>query len=216
MPSRKQAIDLIRKKEMPHHIFRHSMAVRKVAVAVACLLKAKGHAIDVRLVDRAAMLHDICKIDSIRNGGDHALMGEHLLRECGYPMVADVVGQHVRLKSFQLNEAMVVNYADKRVKHDRIVSLSERFIDLMNRYGTDDARQERILKHYLDVVEIEHSIMSSCDIDDRWLENLDLIPGDYPLYCCECLLRENSTVENHDEDIDLEGVYQDEPVLVDK
>lgn len=192
------------------------MAVRKVAVVIACLLKTKSHAIDVRLVDRAAMLHDICKIDSIRNGGDHALMGERLLNEFGYPVVADVIGQHVRLKSLQLNEAMIVNYADKRVKHDRVVSLSERFIDLMNRYGTDDARQERILQHYRDIVKVEDIILSSCNIDDLWLDNLNLIPGDYPFYCGERLLRENSTVENHNKDIDLERVYQDEPVLIDE
>jgi len=29
----------------------------------------------------------------------------------------------------------VVNYADKRVQHDRIVSLKQRFSDLKDRYG---------------------------------------------------------------------------------
>jgi len=192
------------------------MVVRKVAVVIAGALRMQGHDVDIRLVDRAAILHDICKIDSIRKGGDHALMGERLLIECGYPVVADVIGQHVRLKSLQLNEAMIVNYADKRVKHDKVVSLSERFVDLMNRYGTDDARQERILNHYHDIVTVEGIIMSSCNIDDRWLDNLNLIPGYYPFNSGECLLRNHCPVESQDKDIDLERIYENKPVLVDK
>jgi len=192
------------------------MVVRMVAVVIAHSLLKQGHTIDVRLVDRSAMLHDICKIDAIRNGGDHALMGEMFLMECGYTDVADIVGQHVRLKSLDLNEAMVVNYADKRVKHDKVVSLPERFVDLMNRYGTDEVRQNRILGHYLDVVKIEKIVMSSCSIDESMLDNLNLIPGDYPFYGGEGLLRDHRPVESQDKDIDFERINQDQPVLVDK
>jgi uncharacterized protein len=171
---------------------------------------------EMPLVDRAAILHDICKIDAIKAGGDHALMGRQLLEENGYPGVADVIGQHVRLESMQVNEALVVNYADKRVMHDMIVSLSKRFVDLMERYGTDESRQERILRHYHDTLRIEDLIVSSSDIDPAWLDNLNLIPRDYPLYCGDRLLREHRPVEQQGENIDLERIEQDQPVLVDE
>ena len=168
------------------------------------------------LVDRSAILHDICKIDSIRSGGDHALMGEQLLTENGYSEVAGVVGQHVRLRSMQVNEAMVVNYADKRVMHDTIVSLPKRFVDLMDRYGTDENRQHRILSHYNDTLRMQDIIVASSDIDPAWLGNLNLIPRDYPLYCGDRFLREHSPVEQQDENIDFERVEQDQTVLVDE
>ena len=216
VPTRAWSFELMRNRGMPYHIFCHSMTVRQVAVIIACTLKQQGHDLDMTLVDRGAILHDICKIDSIRNGGDHALMGQQLLEEKGYPLVADVVGQHVRLKSMRLNEALVVNYADKRVKHDTIVSLSKRFVDLMERYGTDERRQERILGHYHNVLRIEDLIVSSTGIDPAWLDNLNLIPRDYPLYCGDRLLREHGPVEQHGENIDLERIKQDQSVLVDE
>lgn len=216
IPSRTWVFELMRHKKMPYHIFRHSMSVRRLAVLIALIAHKQGYAINMPLVDRAAILHDICKIVSIRNGGDHALMGEQLLIEYGYPSVADVVGQHVRLKSMQLNEAMIVNYADKRVMHETIVSLSKRFVDLMERYGTDEKRQERILRHYHNTLQVQDVIVSSLDIDPAWLENLNLIPGDYPFYCGDRLLREDRPVEQQDQNIDLERVDKNQSVLVDE
>ena len=192
------------------------MCVRRLAVVIASQAQARGYAMNVPLVDRAAILHDICKIDSIRNGGNHALMGERLLVECGYPSVADIVGQHVMLRSMQLGEAMIVNYADKRVMHDTIVSLSKRFVDLMDRYGADDNSQERILQHYQNALQMQEIIVSSLGIDLAWLENLNLIPGDYPFYCGDRLLREDRPVEQQYQNIDLERIDENQSVLVDE
>jgi uncharacterized protein len=216
VPTRAWSFDLMRRKAMPLHIFHHSMIVRQVAVIIAYTLRQQGYEMNMPLVDRAAILHDICKIDSIRQGGDHALMGKDLLAENGYPELGDIVGQHVRLKSMELNEALIVNYADKRVMHDTIVSLSKRFVDLMERYGTDESRQERILGHYHDTLRVEDIIVSSSDIDPAWLDNLNLIPRDYPLYCGDRFLREHCPVEQQDEHIDLERIEQNQSVLVDE
>ena len=92
------------------------------------------------------------------------------------------MAQHVRLNSYDLDEAMVVNYADKRVMHDRVVSLTRRFLDLMERYGTDDQRRERILMHHQTCLHIEEIIAKNCDGDLEGLETLNLIPCDQPFY----------------------------------
>ena len=139
IPDRQWVSRLMSERGMPGHIVRHCRAVRMVAVAIACALREKGFGIDVRLVDRASLLHDICKADCL-GGGDHALMGRQLLDRLGFPRIGDVVGQHVRLRSMEVCEAMVVNYADKRVMHDRVVSLERRFVDLMDRYRRDEQR----------------------------------------------------------------------------
>ncbi len=155
--------------------------VRRVALVLGASLVRRGHALNLSLVEMAALLHDISKMECVGTGRDHALMGQEFLSTHGYPLVADVVGQHVRLRSMALNEAMVVNYADKRVMHERVVSLDRRFVDLMTRYGIDEARRERILLHHRDCTRIEEIISEHCDVDLDGLDSLNLIPVDEAL-----------------------------------
>lgn len=179
IPSRPWAQQFMAARSMPAHIVRHSEAVRLVSILMARSLIEAGLDIDLRLVDRAALLHDICKADTILHGGDHALMGRKLLEEQGYPRVAAVIGQHVRLESLEVNEAMVVNYSDKRVMHDRVVSLQKRFVDLMDRYGTDDQRMHRIMTHYAEAREVERILVSSSGMDPALMELLNLVAQDH-------------------------------------
>jgi hypothetical protein len=76
--------------------------------------------------------------------------------------VGEVVAQHIWLfhdvNPLLVSEEEVVNYADKRVMHDRIVSLEERFNDLRDRYGRDQkgmdylGRMERVIKEIEDKI----------------------------------------------------------------
>jgi uncharacterized protein len=175
IPSRKWAYDLIRLKKMPEHIFKHSRAVSAVAVAIASRLDSR---INISLVDRSALLHDICKMDSINTGQDHARMGGRLLDILDCPELASVVRQHVSLESDELNEAMIVNYADKRVLHEKVVSLSRRFMDLMDRYGKDERKRERISDLFARSLENEKVIIKATGIDAEKLNDLNLSAGD--------------------------------------
>ena len=62
------------------------------------------------------------------------------------PRIGEIVLYHVNMPPAifsreDLSSEEIVHYADKRVLHDTIVSLSERFEDLILRYGkTPDAR----------------------------------------------------------------------------
>jgi uncharacterized protein len=182
IPSRAEAFRIIETVRMPKHILRHSIMVRRAAVVIGAWLRASGFSIDLALVERASLLHDICKMDCIGTPKDHALMGEEFLCREGYSLVGEVVGRHVRLNSFDVNEAMVVNYADKRVMHDRIVSVTRRFLDLMERYGTDDARRERILLNHQICLNVENILSKGCNEDLESLVNLNLIPFNQALY----------------------------------
>ncbi|HPI93740.1 MAG TPA: HDIG domain-containing protein [Deltaproteobacteria bacterium] len=181
IPTLDESLRLIELHRMPGHIFAHSIMVRRVALAIGSSLLASNRDIDLRLVGSSALLHDICKMECIGNGGDHALKGMELLCRYGYPRVGDVVGQHVRLRTLALDEAMVVNYADKRVMHTRVVSLDRRFVDLMARYGTDEGRRERILGHHRVCLQMEDMIVNACNADLEGLEGLNLIPVDQTL-----------------------------------
>ena len=182
IPSTDETRRIIELYQMPEHILMHSIMVSRVADAIGSSLAASGHGIDLELVAASALLHDICKMECIGTGKDHALMGMELLSRHGFPLVGDVVGQHVRLRAFTLDEAMVVNYADKRVMHTRVVSLDTRFMDLMERYGTDGSRRERIRMHLRDCMKVENLIARSCGVDLQGLEKLNLIPLDQAFY----------------------------------
>ena len=56
--------------------------------------------------------------------------------KAGYPELAYLVKNHVVLPPGQpLDETMLVNYADKRVTHDKLVDLEDRFAYIAKRYG---------------------------------------------------------------------------------
>jgi hypothetical protein len=79
------------------------------------------------------------------------------------------VKQHVILLDFDpkghLEEREIINYADKRVMHDRIVSLTERVEDLIQRYGTTEEIKNRILQNESKVIAIERKIAGCMAID---------------------------------------------------
>ena len=58
-----------------------------------------------------------------------------IIKEEGYPEVANVAAAHGFMSEPKTWEEKILNYADKRVKHSEIVSLRERFDDLHERYG---------------------------------------------------------------------------------
>ena len=80
--------------------------------------------------------------------GGQAHLGAEILAELGYPELALVVREHVYLENVPdprpLRESEVVNYADKRVLHDRVVSLADRIADLKVRYGRTPEALARI------------------------------------------------------------------------
>ena len=64
----------------------------------------------------------------------------------------------------ELNEKVIVYYADKRVNHDQIVSLDERLAYIIRQYGNGDARiQKLIRKNFNRCVVIEDKIFSHLD-----------------------------------------------------
>jgi putative nucleotidyltransferase with HDIG domain len=158
VPDRNECRMLMEQHGMLDNIVAHSLEVSKVALFLSEGLNQKGQRIDLRLVEAGALLHDIAKTGCLRTKEDHTQAGYRLLKQMGYERVGRIVGQHVWLDGegdpFSVSEEEVVNYADKRVRHDQIVSLEERFVDLRQRYGKDDrsiAYLERMEKAILGV-----------------------------------------------------------------
>ena len=133
---------------MLENIVAHSIQVCRVGECLVDHIKLQGGQPNGKLVQAAALLHDITKTRSFETEEIHALTGGQVLADFGYAQVGDLVRQHVRLDNYSerqnLSEAVIVNYADKRVLHDRIVSLDDRMRYIQERYGTQPGHKRRI------------------------------------------------------------------------
>jgi uncharacterized protein len=161
---------------MLENIIDHSIEVANVALYLSTELNKRGQRIDILLVEAASLLHDLTKTDSFKTREDHARTGSRLLKEMGYEDVGEVVAQHIWLSHdvdpFWVSEEEVVNYADKRVMHDRIVSLEERFKDLRDRYGRDQKSMDYLGRMEMAIKEIENKIFLILQINPNDLQNL--------------------------------------------
>jgi len=140
IPTRSECLAALSDYNVPEHIIGHSVVVERVALFLANHLVAAGNGMDPALVSAGALLHDIDKMRGLNEGRPHGELGAETIDRLGYAEVSPIVGQHVRLADYgdngTVSEAKLVNYADKRVNHEEIVTLDERFTYLLERYGS--------------------------------------------------------------------------------
>ncbi len=176
IPTREECLRLMKQYGMLEHIVHHSLEVARVALFLSSELNKKGQRIDLGLVDAASLLHDLAKTECLTTREDHAEAGCRLLKGMGYERVGEVVAQHITLEKegdpSAVSEEEVVNYADKRVMHDRIVPLEERFGDLIERYGKHPKGREILERLKKEIRSIEEKIFFILQIDPNALEHL--------------------------------------------
>ena len=129
IPSWTECLELMDLHAMLPNIREHSFAVMQVACCLGDALTAAGFNLSLPLIETGALLHDLGKTACLGTLNNHAEYGADILDDLGYPHVAQVVREHVHLYSDiidarPLREAELVNYADKRVLHDEVVTLA--------------------------------------------------------------------------------------------
>jgi len=148
IPSIEECYRIMHRMKMPDHIAAHSIQVCRVATHISELLFSEGISLNHDLIRAAALLHDITKIRSCTTGENHALTGAELISDLGYPETGAIISQHVHLNKYFNSpvpeEAELVNYADKRVIHDSIGTLEQRYHYIIERYGVEPQRVELI------------------------------------------------------------------------
>ncbi len=176
IPTREECLRLMGDLGMLENIIAHSIEVAKVALFLSAELNKRGQKISLALVEAASLLHDLTKTECLKTKEDHAKTGSQLLREMGYERVGEVVAQHIWLGKeadpLSISEEEIVNYADKRVMHDRIVSLEERFNDLKDRYGRDQKAIDYLRRMEREIFGIENKIFFILQIDPNDLLHL--------------------------------------------
>ena len=173
IPDEQECIRLWDKYGMMPHIREHCRAVAGIAEEIARRAAERGvipagRALDLPLVRAAALLHDLAKSYTIRHGGSHAQLGAAWVREeTGNPALAQAVLFHVSWpwSGTELDDVrdplrlpVIVAYADKRVRHAEVVSIQERFDDLLVRYGINDEKKELIAVNYAHAQAVEQAI----------------------------------------------------------
>ncbi len=139
LPPRDWVEDLWDRHGMLENIREHSRVVCRVSLMIGDWLQDVGILLDRHALEVGALLHDIAKTPCLGTSRRHDLEGEKLLLALGYPELAYLVGVHVRLPDpHPVDESFVVYYADKRVKHDEVVDLAQRFSYIEERYGKGD------------------------------------------------------------------------------
>ncbi len=161
-----KCLELLEKHGVPENVIRHSLRVRDVAVFLAEKLNGKGEEINIEQIESGALLHDIAKIRTLETGEDHGLEASRVLREEGFEEVAEIAEKHMLFAVLKENlvaswEEKIVWYADKRVDHDKIVSLEKRFQKLVERYaGNDKEKAIKIKSCLVPAKKIEKEIFS--------------------------------------------------------
>jgi len=161
-PSREECYKLMYAAGMLPNIVAHSLQVCRIATFFVDQLAERGIKRDRELVQAAAILHDITKTRSLKTGENHAKTGAEFINTLGYPDVAYIVGHHVLLDENTISEkpaeVEIVNYADKRVLHDKVVSLQERMEDIIVRYAKQPIEKEFIARNWRRVKDLEERL----------------------------------------------------------
>ena len=176
--TRAQCLDLLHEFQMPPHVRRHSCLVAEVALFLGEHLNQNSSTLDLQLVEAAALLHDVGKMRSLQTGEDHARLGARMLEGMVHPAIAKIVGEHIFLDSSQvdgpLTESLLVNYSDKRVKHDQVVSVEDRYHDLIDRYAKSPSHRQFLLDKLNLYLELEKGIFSHLTITPAGTEIMGL------------------------------------------
>ena len=180
IPEESTCRGLMDRYSMLPNIVEHSYRVCQVASFLGKVLSGPEKGLDPGLIVASSLLHDITKTRSLKTKEMHADTGGRLLEDLGYPQVAEVVRAHVRFSDGDtldpLREVHIVNYADKRVRHDTVVSLEERFIDFVERYGVTPERRVRIEQMREATLELEENIFRRIDSTPDDLQAFNALP----------------------------------------
>lgn len=167
IPTDEESYGLLRKYETPEHIVRHSQRVWDVGRLLGAALAHQQYPVNLGLLKASCLLHDIGKYPCILDGTRyHDVRGEQILLEEGFPEVARIIVQHVMLRSgpeAPVREEHLLYYSDKRVVHDEVVSLEDRFVYLLDTYAKNPESERGIMRMKAETLRIEQSIFLFLD-----------------------------------------------------
>lgn len=167
LPSREQAIELLRKNNCPSEVISHCVAVAQLALEIASKLEKKGLRIDIELVEAGALLHDLGR--SKTHTVDHAIVGGKMAETESLPeplvrIIKRHLGGGITTKEAErfgwpkdvyvpVNlEEKIVSYADKHIDKSKRVSIDVEINRL--RVEHKDEAAERVRKLHEEITSL--------------------------------------------------------------
>jgi hypothetical protein len=200
LPTREQSEHYFVQYHVPDNFKTHCQVVNTVALFIARKLIRTGENINLELVDRLSLLHDLFKPTVIPMETDPAFkcyptpeqiafwktMQKKYLHKHEtevfyeefkqpFPEFAALMvhfGDHDILTSEKSREEQIVHYADWRVHVDTIVSLKKRIDDLFQRYN------KKIMSHPLGKLQWDKRVANEFAVEKSLFKNLDIVPSD--------------------------------------
>lgn len=140
LPSREQALHILRETHCGKNVIRHAEAVASLAVEMAEICRERSFKVDIELVEAGALLHDIGR--SKTHSVHHAIVGAEIAESLHLPeSVIAIIKRHVGggitaqearklgwpkdVYTPQTLEEKLVSYADKLVEGSRRVRLEK-------------------------------------------------------------------------------------------
>ena len=139
VPTLADAERLLATFHLPAGIITHSRGVSRVAAEAARLLASAGAPTDPHLVEVAALLHDVDKLETRDHAQEHGLMAARWMAERGFPELAEAIASHPigclldPARAPRGWDAVAVAVADRHVAQ-AYVTIDERIEDLAARY----------------------------------------------------------------------------------
>jgi len=159
LPSRKEALRLLVQSGCSRQVVRHCEAVAALAVQMAETCRKRGLKVNVQLVERGALLHDIGR--SKTHTVDHVIEGAEVARYLSLPRpIVAIIERHAgggitRNEARRLGwpvkeylprtlEEKIVAYADKLMEGSRRVNIQRTVEKLSRELGSRHQAIERV------------------------------------------------------------------------
>lgn len=147
----------------PAAVVAHGQAVARAARALGEALVAAGNPLDLETLEAAARCHDLAK-----GQPDHAQAGAAVLRDWGWPRVAELVARHADIDppaQGPVGADEVLYLADKLVEGDRPVDMDQRFQAKLERHGGEPGAVMAIERRWNAARAIRGRIAAVCGRD---------------------------------------------------
>jgi putative nucleotidyltransferase with HDIG domain len=173
IPSAEECIELMDRYGMLDNIRAHSFVVEKVANRIAMGNIDAGCDISIEKVTAGSLMHDIGKTLCLDTKDNHAVKGKEICIQNNFSEIADIVDEHIILKSYEPEGSIrvreIVYYSDKRVNHNKIVSLDERLEYLLTRYAKGNKKISHLIINNFNVCK---------DVEKKLFARLDFRPDE--------------------------------------
>jgi uncharacterized protein len=164
LPSREQALQLLRENQCSAKVINHCEAVTELALETANILEERGLKIDFAIVEIGALLHDLGR--SKTHTVHHAVVGAEIAKSAGLPdSVVSIIKRHVgggisASEAEKLGwpkdvyvpitlEEKIVSYADKLIENSERAPIDVTIEKLSGELKYDAA--ERVRKLYEEI-----------------------------------------------------------------